>query len=161
MSIGHFLGGVAALIWDPADGRYLALRRSASKDFGRGDWECVTGRVDQGESYAQAVRREAREEIGAEIQIEFIVALTHFYRGAAVPENELLGVIFGCTLAEGQTAAMLGDEHSEMRWAAPGELDALLPEQHWMGEAIRRAERLRRLLPEELRQAMRDEGLQM
>ena len=89
--VGHFLGGVAALIWDEASGAYLLLRRSAQKDFMSGDWECVTGRVDQGESYPQALRREVREEIGAEVQIEFLIGLTHFYRGARTPENELLG----------------------------------------------------------------------
>ncbi|NJN55210.1 MAG: hypothetical protein HC804_10900, partial [Anaerolineae bacterium] len=50
MSIGRFLGGIAALIWNPTNESYLLLCRADSKDFGAGSWECVTGRVDQGES---------------------------------------------------------------------------------------------------------------
>jgi hypothetical protein len=35
-----------------------------------------------------------REEIGIEMQIDGLLGTTHFYRGPAVPENELAGVIF-------------------------------------------------------------------
>jgi 8-oxo-dGTP diphosphatase len=161
MAIGHFLGGIAALIWDPKTDRYLLMRRSASKDFGRGDWECVTGRVDQGESYTQALHREVQEEIGARVQIEFLISVTHFYRGEARPENELLGVIFGCTLLDGEQAAMLGDEHSEICWGSPEQVQSMLPAGHWLRSAIQRTELLRRLLPEALRQQLRQDGLEL
>jgi 8-oxo-dGTP diphosphatase len=161
MPIGRFLAGVAALIWDPPGNRYLLLRRSPTRDFQRGDWECVTGRVDQGESYTQALHREVMEEIGARVQIEFVLSLTHFYRGEQVPENELLGALFGCTLLEDQQAAMLGDEHSEMQWVTFDQAQAMLPSGHWLLTALRRAERLRNLLPEELRLSFRQEGLEL
>lgn len=148
--VGHFLGGIGAVIWDERSGKYLLLRRSAQKDFLSGDWECVTGRVDQGESYTQAARREVQEEIGAQAQIEFIIGLTHFHRGAALPENELLGVIFGCTLP-GEQVPVFGEEHSEMRWVSPDEANALLPPGHWLRPVLQRAERLRRELPPALR----------
>lgn len=160
MTIGHFLGGVAALIWDEKTDKYLLLRRSAQKDFLSGDWECVTGRVEQGESYTQAVLREAQEEIGTRIQIEFIIGVTHFYRGVPQPENELLGVIFGCTLQDGQTASF-GEEHSELRWATASEVETLLPEHHWLREAIRRAEKLKALLPVSLREEFRIVGFEI
>jgi 8-oxo-dGTP diphosphatase len=150
--IGHFLGGVGAVIWDEQTGRYLLLRRSAQKDFLSNDWECVAGRVDQGESYTQALRREVQEEIGAQVQIEFIIGLTHFYRGAAVPENELLGVLFGCTLPGDQSIAF-GEEHSEMHWLSLEEIDNLLPQEHWLRAVLERAELLRRNLPPQLRAA--------
>ncbi|HIP70446.1 MAG TPA: NUDIX domain-containing protein, partial [Anaerolineae bacterium] len=88
MPVGRFLGGIAALIWDEATDRYLLLRRAAHKDVGAGHWECVTGRVDQGESYEDALHREVQEEIGIPAQIQFIIGTTHFYRGPARPENE-------------------------------------------------------------------------
>ncbi len=81
--IGHFLGGVAGLIWKPDTDQYLLLRRSDQRDFKAGDWDCVTGRVDQGEGFEAALHREVREELRAKVQIEFIVAITHFYRGEA------------------------------------------------------------------------------
>lgn len=160
MAVGHFLGGVAALIWDEQSGRYLLLRRSAQKDFLSGEWECVTGRVDQGENYTQATLREVQEEIGAAAQIELLIGVTHFYRGAPKPENELLGVIFGCTLLQGERAS-LGEEHSELRWVSPAEAYALLPAGHWLRWAIARAEKLRAALPAELRAELRAEGFEI
>ncbi|MCZ7551167.1 MAG: hypothetical protein B6D39_02060 [Anaerolineae bacterium UTCFX2] len=160
MSIGHFLGGIAALIWDSASGRYLLLRRSAQRDFEAGAWECVTGRVEQGESYEQALYREVREETGVEVRIEFLLATTHFYRGAAIPENELLGAIYSCTL-ETPGEAMHGDEHSESRWLTLAEIDQLLPEDYWLRRAIHRAEKMRKSIPAELRSEFRRDGFEL
>lgn len=135
-TIGRFICGIAALIFDPETARYLLLRRAADKDAGAGEWECVTGRVDQGESFEAAVYREVREEIGAEATIAFIIGTTHFYRGAAVPENELLGVKYFCTLANVESVQMSG-EHSDMRWMTADEIYAMLPETHWLVQTIR------------------------
>jgi len=158
--IGHFLGGVAAVIWDEQTDRYLLLRRAASRDFAAGAWEAVTGRVEQGEDYETALRREVREEIGGEVQIEFLIGTTHFFRGAATPENELLGVIYGCTLKNaGQIH--FGAEHSEMHWIALDEAFRLLPEGHWLRPVLRRLELLRRLTPDELRTDFRQEGFEI
>ncbi len=96
--IGRFLGGVGALIINPENDTYLLLKRAQTKDFAPGVWECVTGRVDQGEGFDEAVVREVREEIGAEVQPLYILGTTHFYRGTAVPENELIGIIYLCTM---------------------------------------------------------------
>jgi 8-oxo-dGTP diphosphatase len=160
MPIGRFLCGIAALIWDPATDKYLLLRRADSKDFGARHWECPTGRVDQGESFTEALHREVREEIGAKVQIEFIIATTHFYRGADIPENELNGVIFGCSLASSGDV-YFGEEHSEMHWLTAEQAYALLPEGHWLKDVIHRAENLRRLLPHELREEFRRNGLEI
>jgi len=160
MPIGRFLCGVAALIWDPATNKYLLLRRADSKDFGARAWECPTGRVDQGESFTDALHREMREEIGAQVQIEFIIGTTHFYRGAEIPENELNGVIFGCSLA-GSGEVAFGEEHSEMGWLTAEQAFALLPESHWLQDVIHRAENLRRLLPQELRDEFHHKGLEI
>ncbi len=160
MSVGRFIAGVGALIWDESTGTYLILRRSAERDFQAGAWECVTGRVDQGENFEQALHREVMEEIGAQVNIEFIVATSHFYRGAAKPENELLGIIYGCTLKEGSSVKMQ-DEHSEWRWASPHELENFLPEGYWLRRVVQRAEQMRRWLPEDLRRIYRQEGFNL
>ena len=158
--VGHFLGGIGALIWDPNAGKYLLLRRADHRDFKGGSWECVTGRVDQGESYEQALHREVREEIGSVVQIEFLIATTHFYRGEQQPENELLGVIYSCII-QNPEQAYFGAEHSEQRWVTAEEAIAFLPERHWLHNVILRAERLRALVPAELRQAFIQEGFEL
>ena len=114
-TIGRFLGGVGALIINPENNTYLLLRRSQMKDFAPGAWECVTGRVDQGEGFDEAVVREVREEIGAEIVPAYILGTTHFYRGTAVAETELIGIVYLCTVAE-STTITISEEHDEYRW---------------------------------------------
>jgi 8-oxo-dGTP diphosphatase len=146
MSIGRFYAGIGAVIQARSDERYLLLRRAASKDFGAGAWECPTGRVDQGEGFEQAAHREVREELSMEIQIDGILGTTHFYRGTPVPENELVGVIFLCSVAESQPV-QLSDEHSEYRWLSAAEALEMLspqePSQEWIRRVIVRAEVMR------------------
>ncbi len=160
MSIGRFLGGVAALIWNEQNGQYLLLRRAEQRDFAAGSWECVTGRVDQGESFEQAVKREVREEISAEIQIEFIIATAHFFRGSEIEENELLSVIFGCTLAD-PFSIQLSLEHSEMIWVSAEEAYRILPDDYWLNRCIRRAEFMKEHLPPALRLEYRQSGFEI
>jgi len=155
--IGRFQAGIGALLRRATDGRYLFLRRSALKDYAAGDWECVTGRVDQGEGFTGAVYREVREEVGLDARIEFILGTTHLYRGATTPENELVGVLYSCAVGDAeevQTSA----EHSECRWLNEAELGALLPEEHWLVQLVGRAERVRALVPGALLDYWRDAG---
>ncbi|MGD8397935.1 MAG: NUDIX domain-containing protein [Anaerolineae bacterium] len=163
MTIGRFCGGIGALIWSPAD-EYLILKRSAEKDFAAGSWECVTGRVDQGEGFEDALYREVREELGVEVQVEFIIGTTHFYRGAAHPENELIGVVYGCTLAD-PAAIRLSPEHSECRWVSAREVKALLSAEdateQWLWRVVERAEAVRGLLPAALRDYYQETGFEL
>ncbi len=161
MAIGRFIAGIGALIRDPATGRYLFLRRSEDKDFGAQAWECVTGRVDQGESYEEALHREVREEVGFPVKIDFIIGTSHFYRGAARPENELLGVMYRCSpLAEG--SLRMSGEHERYDWLTYDEALARFtpdPDNAWLVLTLQWAETMHRHLPAELVQDFRRRGL--
>lgn len=146
MGIGRFYGMVGAILRRPSDGKYLILRRSEDKDFAGGSWECVTGRVDQGEGFSEAVRREVFEELGINVQIDFIVGTAHFYRGEEKPENEIIGVQYCCTILELE-AMQLSWEHADYRWVTVEEASELLPEGHWLRDVIQRAEAIRALSP--------------
>lgn len=164
-TIGRFLGGVAALIYRPEDERYLLLRRSAEKDFGGGVWECVTGRVDQGEGFEAALHREVDEELGARVEVELVIGTTHFYRGAPDADNELIGVVCLCRLASSVDQIQISQEHDAYRWVNAVEAQTLLnagdASTTWIDGVLRRAEMLRRLAPPELRQAYRQMGLEL
>lgn len=74
---------VAAVIWRdgrPApDGTLLIARRPLGGLLG-GLWEFPGGKVEPGESFAEALRREIREELALEIEPgEFLVAVDHAY----------------------------------------------------------------------------------
>ncbi len=149
VSTGRFLAGVAGLIRN-AEGDYLLMKRVTGRDFGSEVWECVTGRVNQGEGFEEALHREVMEETGLRVQIESIVGLSHFYRGARVPENELQGVVFGCAIV-GDNEVKRSPEHSEHLWMsgddALGFLTADDPGTIWFRKTIERAEALRRIVP--------------
>lgn len=149
MSVGRFYGMIGALLRRRGDGRYLVLRRSGAKDFGAGTWECVTGRVDQGERFSDAVRREVIEELGLSAHIDFIIGTVHLYRGDEVPENEMLGVQYCCSVDQ-PGALRTSWEHTDHRWVSAAEAAEFLPDEHWLLQVIRHADRIRSLLPEEL-----------
>ncbi|MBN2149092.1 MAG: NUDIX domain-containing protein [Anaerolineales bacterium] len=164
MSPGRFLGGIGALIREQGGKRYLLLRRSEAKDFGAGVWECVTGRVEQGEGFEQAMHREVVEELGVQVRVEFIIGTTHFYRGETVAENELIGVVY-CGTLDDPAAIRISPEHSEYRWVDAQEAETLLASPdastQWLLGLIRRAERMQQLQPESLREYGREAGFEL
>jgi 8-oxo-dGTP diphosphatase len=160
MPIGHFLVGVAALIFDPETEQYLLLRRSQDKDVGAGSWECPTGRVDQGESIEEGLIREVREELQVEARPQFILGTTHFYRGEERPENELVSVLYACTI-EDPTAIRTGPEHDQVRWLTRAEIAEFLPERHWIHWVIERAEAMASGTVPELQRRLLAEGFEV
>ena len=150
MAAGHFIGMVGMLVWRWTDGRYLLLRRSPNKDFAPGQWESGSGRLEQGEGSIEALQRESREELGLDVRIECLLGTVHLYRGEVVPDNEMVGVTFGCSVGDA-SGLNLSDEHSEHRWVTVEEAAALLPPSHWLIALIERAGAFRKLMPVELR----------
>ena len=157
MTVGRFLAGIAALIWNPDNDHYLLLRRAADKDFGPGGWECPTGRLDQGEGFVEALHREVWEELGVEIQLEFPLGVTHFYRGEARPENELVGLVFCCSIVPGQTI-QTSAEHDAWHWLGGAELEDFLPHDHWLRPILQRARFFQSQLPADVRQYYQEQG---
>jgi 8-oxo-dGTP diphosphatase len=160
MNIGHFLGGVGACIYDPQIKKYLILLRSEHRDFGANQWECLTGRVNQGESFSQALHREVYEEIKCKIKIDFIIGTTHFFRGSENPKNELLGVIYSCSILDKQIPK-LGKEHSALRWVSANEAYDILPKGNWLYNAIQKAEMIRSQITTELLEYFQVEGFEI
>ena len=160
MTDNRFIAMVGALVWRRADGKFLLLKRAQEKDFAAGEWECVTGRVEHGESFSAAVKREALEELGKHVQVEFIIGTAHFYRGAAVAELETLGVYYGCSI-ENEKEIRISSEHADSKWVAAQEVEDLFPDGHWLKGLIKHADMLRRNLPEELQQFGLVNGLEI
>ena len=150
MGVGRFIAMVGMLVWRRSDDRYLLVRRSASRDFAPGEWETGSGRLEQGEGFLEALRRECMEELGLDVRIECILGVTHFYRGVSEPANEMVGISFGCSVGDA-SGLSLSDEHSEHRWVTAEDAAAFLPPGHWLSALIARAEAFRTLMPEELR----------
>ncbi len=164
MTTGRFCGGIGAVIWSPEKQRYLLLRRAENKDFAPGVWECVTGRVEQGEGFEDALRREVREELGVTARIFCLLGTTHFYRGASTVENELLGVIYLCAVDDTE-ALRLSAEHDAARWVTVQEAGEMLlatdPGTRWIRRVIARAETVRQKMPSVLLSYYEQSGFEL
>ncbi|MGN0812273.1 MAG: (deoxy)nucleoside triphosphate pyrophosphohydrolase [Candidatus Coproplasma sp.] len=107
-----FLEVVAALIWE--EDRFLICRRPAHKARGL-LWEFVGGKVESGESKAQAVVRECREELDISVQPGSIFCeVEHEYEDVTVHLT-----LFNCTIVGGEPTLL---EHNDMRWITVEEI---------------------------------------
>ena len=104
---------VAALIWQ--GDRFLICQRPAHKARGL-LWEFVGGKVEPGETKAQALIRECREELDVTISVgEEFVQVVHEY-----PDLTVRLTLFHAAIAEG-TPRLL--EHNDLRWITPAETE--------------------------------------
>ncbi|MGN6504531.1 MAG: (deoxy)nucleoside triphosphate pyrophosphohydrolase [Tepidisphaeraceae bacterium] len=102
-------------------GRLLICQRKATAVLG-GLWEFPGGKVEPGESDADAAIRELREELGIVVRpIEHLAPITHTYPHATIRLQPIL-----CRLVDGSPRAI---ECVDFRWVAPEALrDYTFPE---------------------------------
>ena len=103
----------AALIWD-GEGRFLICRRPAHKARGL-LWEFVGGKVEPGETRAEALVRECREELDILVDVgDVFMELVHEY-----PDITVRLTLFNAAIAEGEPKLL---EHNAMAWISPAEI---------------------------------------
>jgi 8-oxo-dGTP diphosphatase len=105
---------VAAVITE--GDRFLITRRQAGTHLA-GLWEFPGGKAAAGETHAEALTRELREELAVDAAIGRLILQTRH----AYAEREIVLFFYECTLA-GAPTAVLGQE---MRWAERHELTSL------------------------------------
>jgi 8-oxo-dGTP diphosphatase len=120
--VGHdllLLPGVAAVIKNDR-GQVLVHRRADN-----GQWSLPAGAIDPGETPAQAVEREVREETGLAARATRVLGIVggpplcvRYPNGDVV---EYTAVVFECTVTGGELAAKDG-EATAFRWADVSEM---------------------------------------
>lgn len=106
---------MGAIIVDGA--RILAARRGPGKALA-GLWEFPGGKVEHGESHAEALTREIEEELGCRIKVgEHVTTTTHGYEFGVI---EL--ATYYATLTSGTPTP---SEHAELRWVHSSDLRSL------------------------------------
>lgn len=96
------------------DGRVLAAQRSYPDELA-GKWELPGGQVEAGESDADALRRECREELDLDVVVGEQVGAD-----VALSASKVLRVY--ATKCIGEPVAV---EHAALRWVSAAELDDL------------------------------------
>ena len=120
---------VAAII--TKEDKIFATQRGYG-DFKDG-WEFPGGKVEQGESPEEAIIREIKEELGAEIRVTgFLTTVEHDY-----PTFHLSMDCFWAELKEGSSVELL--EHEAAKWLSLDTLDEVdwLPADIKVVEAIK------------------------
>lgn len=112
------------------DGSVLAAQRGRGKLAG--GWEFPGGKVEPGETAAEACVREVREEIAVDVEgLVPFVTLEYEY-----PSFHMHLETFTCRIASGTPAST---EHTELRWLSGDKLDtvAWLPADTQVVNALR------------------------
>jgi len=98
-------------------GKVFIARRKPGGDLG-GKWEFPGGKVEEGEGDADALRREYLEEFGVAVETGPLLAHSEFTHHEQKFLLNAYRVFF-----TGYHFKMI--EHTEWRWAAPAEIEAL------------------------------------
>lgn len=106
---------VAGLVTDD-DGRVLITRRRPDQPL-PDQWELPGGKMEPGESPAEALVRELAEEIGVRAEVGPIWDVLHH----RYPDYDVLMLVYACRLAAGAEPRCL--EVGALAWARPDELD--------------------------------------
>lgn len=114
---------VGSVVWH--EGRYLLCRRAIEPRSGF--WTVPAGYLERGETPEEGARREAREEAGASLEIDGLLAVY------TVRHLSQVQMIFRARLPDGVFKA--GDETLEARLFGPQDIprdDIAFPTVHWM-----------------------------
>ena len=103
---------VAALIWEK--NQFMICQRPAHKARAL-LWEFVGGKVEPGETKAQALIRECQEELAVTVSVgDVFMEVVHEY-----PDITVHLTLFNATIAEGTPQKL---EHNDLQWITPREI---------------------------------------
>lgn len=104
---------VAGIIYK--DNKFLIAQRNLKKSQG-GFWEFPGGKVEPGETYEEALRREIKEEFDADIEVnEYVGENVHHYT-----EKDIKLIFYKAKLVSNDIKLL---EHEDFRWITKQEKD--------------------------------------
>ena len=108
---------VGAIVTD-GQGRLLMIKRG--HDPGAGLWSIPGGRIEPGETDAEALVREMIEETGLTVEVGRLIGRVQRpgLNGAVIDIRDYAATVIGGTLRP-------GDDAADARWVAAAELDSL------------------------------------
>ena len=97
---------VAGIIYK--DGKILIAKRNLHKDQG-GKWEFPGGKVEKGETNEEALKREIKEELDADIEVKEYVGENEFH----YPEKDVKLIFYKAELISAKVKLL---EHEDYKW---------------------------------------------
>lgn len=119
---------VACWVYRVADERLeiLLIRRAVGRIY-PGLWQCVTGRLEDGEKIAAGALREVAEETGliaADVEAFFETDIVNWFHEASV-DGMWSEVVFAASVRP-DAIITISDEHDDQRWCSPAEAHELV-----------------------------------
>jgi 8-oxo-dGTP diphosphatase len=101
------------------DGKVLILREASTYADGTniGRYEMPGGRLEPGESWQDALRREIREETGLEVDIEYPIYVGEWRPVIREVPHQIVATFIVCTPTT--DTITLSDEHDDYQWIDP------------------------------------------
>lgn len=96
-------------------GKILLLLRSRPSKGEYGFWELPGGRMNLGECYEDAVKREVFEETGLKISV---LRPLNVFDARRDIDTQVIGITFLCVLEGEDMKVLLSDEHLESEWVS-------------------------------------------
>jgi 8-oxo-dGTP diphosphatase len=115
--INNVFGLAVRVLLSDENGKILILKRSTNSKTNPGKWELPGGKVDQGESFDQALIREVYEETNLKIFIEHFVGASE----QNLHVIKAIHIIMSGRIMEGELK--LSEEHEGYAWVFFEELD--------------------------------------
>ena len=106
---------IAAFVLVGKDGKYAFVKR-ANTGWCDGYFGLPAGKVENGESFRQAAVREAKEEVGVDVQLTDLKFMVSAHRQSE--DSEWVDVIFEATSWSGEVINAEPEVHSEVAWFA-------------------------------------------
>jgi len=110
-----FVLSVRGVIYDDQE-RILITQRSLQSTYHPGYWEFPGGKVDPGETFADALPREVKEETGLTVKLVKVLGTAQW----EMEERVVVYLIMQCAIVKGKFT--LSDENEAFEWKKPEEL---------------------------------------
>ena len=105
------------------EGKVLILRESGSYSDGTnvGRYDVSDGRLNPGEHFLDALRREVKEETGLDVEVGRPIAANEWRPEVRGEQWQIVGMFFGCHASSSDVA--LSDDHDAYEWIDPKQYD--------------------------------------
>ncbi|WP_436514266.1 NUDIX hydrolase [Clostridium thermobutyricum] len=101
--------------------KVLVAKRALTDKIGAGNWEVIGGKLEFGEDTETCLKREVREEVNLEIDIEGII----YAKNVVIDEEtQMFLVVYLCRYKNGEVK--LSDEHTDFKWVNKEELKTII-----------------------------------
>lgn len=112
--------GVDNIIVDK-EGKILLMKRSKQEKNFPDKWGLISGTIEWGETVEQALKREAREEVGVEVEVVRYTG-RYYDKPGRHPSKTMICLPHICKIVKGEPKVNQPEEVQEVRWFEPTEI---------------------------------------